>query len=135
MEAIIEKKSKWFWLNLLAERGTLSQEKIADLKRSLASGKVVYNPLVGLISKVKLDELIKTGVIVKRKTDWAIPADEIIKNGKKILVVSKKYTEWDNRARAMRGATYHNQEATDDLIDQEETTKELDKLFLDNTSI
>lgn len=129
MEKAIAQKSRWWWLNQMVERGLVKKEKAIKLKRNIASGAVVYNPIVGLISKIELDNLVQAGILIKRKNDWAIPSEETIKSGKKVLSISKKYTEWENKRNAIGGATYYNKEAMDNLVDQEEIRDEVDKLF------
>ena len=129
MEKAIAQKSRWWWLNNMVERGLVTKEKAIKLKRNIASGAVVFNPIVGLVSKIELDNLIENKILIKRENDWAIPAEEIIKNGKKILIISKKYSEWENRRKALASATHYNKEAMDSLIEQEEIKEEVDKLF------
>lgn len=139
MQKAIETKSKWHWLNLMVTHGIVLKEKAIKLKRDLASGAVVYNPLVGLIAKIKEDDLVQQGILIRRKDNsWAIPADEIIQKGKKVLIVSKKFSEWSNRKQALAGAAYYNKDAMDNLIKEKEVEKiseEVDKLFPGNTSI
>ena len=129
MQKAIQDKSRWFWLNNMVERNLVKKEKAIKLKRDLASGAVVYNPIVGLISKIELDNLVERKILIKREAAWAIPAEETIQKGKKILSISKKYTEWENRKNALAGAAYYNKEAMDNLIEQEEIRDEVDKLF------
>lgn len=134
MQKIIQQKSKWAWLNLMVERGLVPEEKATKLKRDLASGAMVHNSIVGLISKIKLEDLLKTRVIVKTEKGFAIPTEEIIKNGKKIVTVSKKYSEWYNRQRALSAANDHRREEMDSLVTQkenEEIQESVHQLFTD----
>ena len=129
MQKIIQQKSKWYWLNLMVERELVPQEKAIRLKRDLASGAMVHNPIVGLVSKIKLEDLLKTRIIVKTEKGFAIPTEETIKNGKKITTVSKKYSEWYNRQKAMQCADRHRQEELNSLMEQKKVSEEVDKLF------
>ena len=120
MQKAIEKKSKWAWLNLMVERGLVPKDKAIKLKRDLASGKVVCNPLVGLIGKIQLDNLVREKILIRKDEKWCIPTEEIINKGKKILIVGKKYSEWNNRKRAFAAADDHRREEMDSLVTQKE---------------
>ena len=131
MQKAIEQKSRWYWLNQMVDRGLVAKEKAIKLKRNIASGAVVYNPLVGLISKTEEDNLVRDKILARMKDGtWAIPVEETIKSGKKVLIVSKKFSEWDNRKRALAGAAHYNKESFDSLLKKEDE-KEIEKL-LDN---
>ena len=114
------KNKKWEWLNLMVERGIFPPDKAVKLKRDLASGKVVHNPIVGLISKIQLDNLVREKILIEKEGKWYIPFEETISGGKKILTVSKKYSEWYNKRRALAMANDHRREEMDSLANQKE---------------
>ena len=114
------KSKKWEWLNLMVERGIFPPDKAAKLKRDLASGKVVHNPIVGLISKIQLDNLVRERILIKKEGKWCIPSEVTISGGKKIFTVSKKFSEWYNRKRALATADFHRREEIDILASQKE---------------
>lgn len=128
------KNKKWEWLNLMVERGLFPPGNAMKLKRDLASGKVVHNPIVGLISKIQLDNIVKERILIKKEGKWYIPSEETISGGKKILTVSKKYSEWYNKKRALAMANDHRREEMDSLVAQKENEvvqKTVHQLFTD----
>ena len=128
------KNKKWEWLNLMVEKKFFPLDKAAKLKRDLASGKVIHNPIVGLISKIQLDNIVRENILIKKGGRWYIPSEVTINGGKKIITVSKKYSEWYNKRRALAMANDHRREEMDSLVTQkenEEIQESVHQLFTD----
>jgi len=125
---VIENKPKDFWLKLMVKKELITKEK--------GEKKLVRNEILGYTTPKEIERAIELKAI-KRIRDgnlvhYAITTDEKIINGKKELVVSQAYLDYEKRKRSQQGANYYKTQEMNALIRQkemDEALKEIDEIF------
>ncbi len=130
----IEQKPKEFWLNLMVRKGLITEKQ--------ASKNLVRNEILGYVTPKEIENAVELKAIKRIRNGnlvhYVITTDEIIINGKKKLVASQAYLDYEKKRRARQGASYYKAQEMDAIIHQkeaDEVREEIDKLFPGSISV
>ena len=130
----IEQKPKEFWLNLMVQKGLITEEQ--------ASKNLIRNEILGYVTPKEIERAVETKAIRRIRNSnsvyYVITTDEIIINGKKKLVASQAYLNYEKNRRAKKGAGYYKSQELNEIIHQKETDealKEVAEIFPNSLAV